>query len=210
MTATAPSTPRATLGKWLLRIFLASFLFAVAAPVVIAVAIFHVSSETRALRNAAIHGDGLKWHKQIEVSAGALPFTAVRLIAPFTHAPKEALQALEALRSAEISVHELRHDTPDRARALKDADESMRNLGWDRVATVLDHHTAVAVYVIPESGSGGNIKAAVLVLDGKQMVAVSGRAKLEPIFDLALQKAEDEILPKRPQPRPIVAAFRRD
>ena len=190
------TTPKTSLKRWLLRIFLGSFVLAVVAPIALAFAVLHVSPDTRALRNAVIYGDGARWKKQVEVNVGALPFWIARCVLPFTHAPAEAQQALSAVRSAEVSIHELREATPDRARILREADASMRKRGWERVVGVLEHDSAVAVYALPEDGSGGNVKISVLVLEGKQMVAVTGRAKLEPVFELAMAKMEGEFLAK--------------
>jgi hypothetical protein len=191
----APS-PKTSLRKWLLRIFVVSLLLALAAPVAIAVAIFHISGDTRALRNAAIHGDGAQWQKQVEANVGFLPLSIARIVLPFTPAPPEAQQAFTALRSIEVSVHELRGSKPDHARILRDADEDMRKRGWDRIVAVLEHDTVVAVYVTPDSGPGGKVKASVLVVDGRQMFAVTGRANLQPIMDLAMTKAEEGFLKK--------------
>ena len=197
--------PRTSLHKWLLRIFLGSFVLALAAPIALAFAVLHVSSDTRVLRNAAIYGDGAKWQKQVEVNVGSLPLWAARCVLPFTPAPPEAQQALSAVRSVEVSLHELRESEPDRARIMREADEKMSKRGWDRVVGVLDEKTALAVYALPESGHGGNVKVSVLVLDGKQMVAVSGRAKLEPLFDLAMSKANEQFLAKHRRHEPWVA-----
>ena len=199
------SSSGTSLGKWLLRIFLGSFLLAIAAPIALAFAVLHVSGDTRVLRNAVIHGDGAKWQKQVEVNVGALPLWLARCVLPFTPAPPEAQQALSSVRSVEVSLHELRESYPDRARIMREADEKMRKRGWDRVVGVLDRDTAVAVYAQPESGSGGNVKVSVLVLEGKQMVAVSGRAKLEPVFELAMEKANQTILAKHRRHEPMVA-----
>jgi len=203
-------SPKTSLRKWLLRIFLGSFVLAVAAPVVIAMAVLHISGDTRALRNAAIHGDGAQWNKQIELNVGALPFWLARCVLPFTHAPAEAEQALSAIRSAEVSIHELRESHPDRARILREADESMRKRGWDRVVGVLERDTAVAIYVIPEGGRGADVKVSVLVLEGKQMVAVTGRARLQPVMELAMSKAEEGFLAKHRRHEPMIAEGRHE
>jgi hypothetical protein len=197
--------PKTSLRKWLLQIFLGSFVLAIAAPIALAFAVLHVSGDTRVLRNAVIHGDGANWQKQVEVNVGSLPLWIARCVLPFTPAPPEAQQALSAVRSVEVSVHELRDAQPDRARILREADEKMRARGWDRVVAVLERDTAVAVYALPESGRGGNVKVSVLVLDGKQMVAVSGRARLEPVFELAMTKANEGFLAKHRRHEPLVA-----
>lgn len=203
-------SPKTSLGTWLLRIFLGSFVLALVAPVALAFAVLHVSAETRALRNAVVQGDGATWKKQVEVNVGALPLWVARCVLPFTPAPPEAQQAFSAVRSVEISLHELRDSEPDRPRIMREADEKMRKRGWDRVVGVLDRHTAVAVYARPEKSSGGNVNVSVLVLEGKQMVAVTGRADLEPLFELAMAKANQTILAKHRRSEPMIAEAHRD
>src|SRR4051812_45626625 len=102
------TTSKVSLRKWLLRIFLLSFVLAVAAPVAIAMAALRISGDTRALRNVAIHGDSARWKKQVEVNVGSLPLWVARMVLPFTPAPLEARQALNAVRAVDVSVHELR------------------------------------------------------------------------------------------------------
>jgi hypothetical protein len=198
-------SPKTSLRKWLLRIFLGSFVLALAAPIALAFAVLHVSGDTRMLRNTVIHGDGATWQKQVEVNVGFLPLWVARCVLPFTPAPLEAQHAFSAVRSVEVSLHELRASAPDRARIIREADEKMRKRGWDRVVGVVDRDTAVAVYAQPESGRGGNVKISVLVLDGKQMVAVTGRAKLEPIMELAMSKANEGFLAKHRRHAPMIA-----
>ena len=191
------ATPRAQAGtgKWLLRIFLGAFLLAVAAPVAFALAILHISGDTRALRNAAIHGDDARWKKTIELNIGSAPFTLARMALPFVKIDPVAKEAFTALRGVEFSVHELTGSEPDRARILTEADARMTRRGWDRVVAVLNKDATVAVYTQGEPGEDLRISA--LVLAGRQMVAVTGRGNLEPIFDLAMRKAEQEGLPRR-------------
>jgi len=185
-----PPPQSASVGKWLLRIFFGCFLLAVAAPLAVALAVLHVSGDTRALRNAVIKGDDARWRKQIELNIGSIPFTAARLAMPFIEMPVEAKLAISAIRGVEFSVHELESSKPDAARILKEADERMTKRGWDRVVMVRDGREAVAVYVQP--GTDSELKVSVLVLEGKQMVAVTGHGRLEPLFELAMKKADDE------------------
>jgi hypothetical protein len=185
-----PAPTRASVGKWLLRIFLGCFLLAVAAPVAIAFAVLHISGDTRALRNVVIHGDDARWRKQIELNLGSLPFTAARLAMPFIDVNPEVKLAVSAVRGLELSVHELKSSEPDRARILAESDAKMTKRGWDRVVAVLDGHTAVAVYTQTDGGAALNISA--LILDGRQMVAVTGQGNLQPLYELAMKKAGEE------------------
>jgi hypothetical protein len=191
----AAPRPRAGLGTWLLRIFLGAFLLAIAAPVAFAIALLHISGDTRALRNAAIEGDHATWKKRIELHVGAIPFAAARLALPFVHIDEDAKTAFSTLRSVEFSVHELTSEEPDRARVIAEADARMTKRGWERVVAVLNKDTAVAVYTQGEPGD--DIKISALVLNDRHMVAVTGRGNLEPIFQLAMKKAAEQGLPIR-------------
>jgi hypothetical protein len=187
---TSPPPTRRSVGKWLLRIFLGCFLVAVAAPLAIAFAVLNVSGDTRALRNAVVRGDDARWQKQLELNLGSIPFTAARLALPFIDIPPDAKLAFSALRGVEFSIHELKSSQPDRARIIADADARMTKRGWDRVVAVIDGKDAVAVYV--QSGPGSEISVSTLVINGRQMIAATGHGKLEPLFQLAMKKAEDE------------------
>src|SRR5829696_4699828 len=97
-------SPKTSLRKWLLHIFLGSFVLALAAPIALAFAVLHVSGDTRMLRNTVIHGDGATWQKQVELNVGSIPLWAARCVLPFTPAPPEAQQAFSAVRSVEVSL----------------------------------------------------------------------------------------------------------
>lgn len=183
--------PRASLKKWLLRLFLGSFLLAVAAPVVVAVAVLHISRDTQTLRNAALEESGTYWDRKIEVRAGSAPFMLARMALPLMDVPWEAKQAVSALRSAEVSIHQLAGSQPDRARMVAEADKRMTKRGWDRLVGVLNEDAMVTVYVKPLSGT--ELRLSVLVLNEDQMIAVTGRADLEPVFDLAMRKAQENV-----------------
>lgn len=183
--------PRTSLKKWLLRLFLASFLLAVLLPVVVAVAILRLSADTRTLRDAAIEESGTRWDRKIEVRAGSVPFMLARIAMPFAEVPWEAQQAISALHSAEVSVHELRGPQPDRSRMITEADKRMSKRGWDRLVGVVEGETVVAVYAKPTGEA--KLKFSVLVLADKMMVAVSGRGDLAPIFNLAMEKAYESV-----------------
>jgi hypothetical protein len=109
---------------------------------------------------------------------------------PFIKIDPDVKLAVSAVHGVEFSVHELESSKPDAARILADADTRMFKRGWDRVVMVRDGAEAVAVYA--QITPGSDIKVSVLVLEGRQMVAVTGHGKLEPLFELAMKKARDE------------------
>jgi hypothetical protein len=185
--------PRATIGTWLLRIFLGAFVLAIATPIALAVAIFHLSGDTRALRNAVVDDSSAHWKKRVEVSVGSVPLFAVRLALPLIkQIDPDIKQAATAIRGLEVSVQELVGSEPNRARIFTDADARMSKRGWDRVVGVLEHDTAVAVYVKPNP-SNGDFKISALVLNEKFMVAATGSGNLNPIMEVALRKADEQL-----------------
>jgi hypothetical protein len=208
--APAPAAQGTSLGKWLLRIFLGSFLLAVAAPVAVALVVLNLSSDTRALRNSVVEQGGASWDKTIELNVGSIPFGMARMILPLTDAPPEARMALDALRSVEVSVHELRSSEPDRASILAEADRRMAKRGWDRLVGVINDEAAVAVYVQPDDTIGSDLHISVLVLHDKHMVAATGRGRLQPLYDLAMMKGGEDFLAKKRGRGPFVAEIRRN
>jgi hypothetical protein len=184
------TTQQSGAGKWLLRVFLGCFLLAVAAPVALALALLHLSGDTRTLRNAAVHGDSAQWKKKIELNVGSLPFAVGRMVLPFVKIDEEAKMAFSAVRGVEVSVHELTSSEPDRARVMNEADLRMTKRGWERAVLVLNPDAAVSVYTQGEAGS--DLKISALVMAERHMVAVTGRGNLKPIFDLAMQKAGEK------------------
>ena len=192
-----PSRPSAGLGTWLLRIFLGCFLLAVGVPVALAIALLHLSGDTRALRDAAIEGDGATWKKRIELHVGAVPLAAVRVGLPFVHIDEDAKTAFSSLHSVEFSVHELASSEPNRARVIAEADARMSKRGWDRIVAVLNKDTAVSVYT--QGAPGDDLKISALVLNDRHMVAVTGCGDPRPLLELAMKKAEEKGLPVRAQ-----------
>ena len=133
------------------------------------------------------------------------------MVLPFTKAPEEARIALDAMRSVEVSVNELHGHgyEPNRAEVLAEADRRMSKRGWDRLVCVLDRDSAVAVYVSPEDVTSSDVRVSVLVMDGKQMVAATGRGRLEPLYALAMRKAPMEFLARKGNMGPFVAEMHR-
>jgi len=187
-----PPRRGASIKTWLLRIFLIAFLLAIATPVAIAFALFHISGDTRALRNAVVDDTSGHWKKRIEVNIGSLPFVAARLALPFVKGMDPDIQRLAtSINGVEISVQELIGSRPDRARILTEADHRMTARGWDRAVAVFEHNTAVAIYIKPSLE--GDVKISALVLEHKTMIAATGHGNLKPILEVALKKANEQI-----------------
>lgn len=171
-------------------------LFAAAAVIITATGCFRVSSETQALRDAALELTDAD--EQIELGVGFFTVSLARFGTKFLELPPEAKLVMDAVDGAECSVYEIRGDRPDSAKVLARADKSMEKRGFDRIVGVANRDQLVAVYVPRSMKSSHNMHVSVLVLDRKQLVCVKARGDLEPLVQLALEQAKQH-LPSRPQ-----------
>jgi hypothetical protein len=153
---------------------------------------FHLSSDTRALRNSLIKSSGVEWRQRIALNADGLTLSAVRAGLSFVHLDAGARAALQTVRGAEVGVYQLPSGAKhlDRAAMLAAADAAMTARGWDRVVGVMDGQDLVAVYLPGKTASVRRIKCCVMVFDGKEMVVVSARANLEPLLEYALAQPD--------------------
>ena len=191
-TTSAPPAVRPPAKRLWLWCILAALLLL---PVVIAVEVvscFHLSSDTKALRNSLIKSSGVEWRRRIALNAGGLPLSAVRAGLSFVKLDAGARAALQSVRSAEVGVYQLPSGAkpPDRAAMLAAADAAMAGRGWDRVVGVMDGQDLVAVYLPDEIASARRMKCCVMVFDGREMVVVSARANLEPLIEYALAQPD--------------------
>jgi hypothetical protein len=156
---------------------------------------FHLSSDTRALRNELTKASGAKWRQQIGLNIGSLTLGTVRgglSFAKLDPEAQEVLQAARGLEGVEVGVYELNSEsnTPDRAAMLTVADKVMSSRGWERVVGVLHGEEMVGVFLPVKSSSASRIKCCVVVLDERQLVLVSARADLKPLLEF-LQNQPD-------------------
>ena len=157
--------------RWLLAVLLLL-------PVVIAVEVascFHLSSDTRALRNSLIKSSDVEWRQRIALNVNGLMLSAVRAGLSFVHLDAGGRAVLQSVRGAEVSVYQLPSGTksPDRATLLAAADAAMIGRGWDRIVSVMDGQDLVAMYMPGKTGSPRRMKDCLMVFDGKEMLVVS-------------------------------------
>ena len=188
----APSVVRPPAKRLWLRCILAVLLLL---PVVIAVEVvscFHLSSDTRALRNSLINSSGVEWRQRIALHAGGLTLSAVRAGLSFVNLDAGARAALQAVRGTEVGIYQLPSGAkpPDRAAMLAAADAVMTARGWDRVVGVMDGGDLVAMYLPDKTASTRRMKCCLMVFDGREMVVVSARANLEPLLEYALAQPD--------------------
>jgi len=146
---------------------------------------FHLSSDTRALREGLMKASGAEWRQQICLNLGSFTFGAARAGLAFVPLDPEARAAVSAVRGAEVGIFQLTSDRnrPDNAAMLTIADEVMNGHGWERVVGVLHEEQLVGVYLPAKTISARRAKCCVMVFDGRQLVLVRANANLEPLLE---------------------------
>jgi hypothetical protein len=172
-----------------------------AAAFISATGCFRVSSETQALRNAAL--EAVDADEKIELGVGFFTVRLARFGTQFFDLPREAKLVLESVDGAECSVYDLQGKKPDSATVLARADKAMEKRGLERVLGLAERDDLVAVYIPRSTKSHGNIHLSVLVLNREQLICVGARGDLEPIAQIALEQMREH-LPAKPR---VAAAF---
>jgi hypothetical protein len=153
---------------------------------------FKVSSDAQALRDSMMKSVSGEWDEEIEIGVGAFTLNLARAGLAFADLDPEVRTVLNAVRGAEVGVYRLQKARRklDHAGMLANADKAMDTRGWDRVVGVMNRRELVAVYVPKEIRSARNVKACVVVLNGREMVVASARSNLEPLMEMAFSRAE--------------------
>jgi len=158
---------------------------------------FRASSDTRALREAAVETGLQGVEHKFELGLGSLVLAPVRLAARFVELPPEGQMAATSLHGAECSIAEFDRRTRPLGDILAAADETMIRRGFERLVGVIDDQHLVAVYVPSTMRSAKNIQANVLVLDEHQLVCAGVRGDAREILQFAWAKAREEIPSRR-------------
>jgi hypothetical protein len=160
---------------------------------VTAARLFSAEADTRALDAAVLEAAGADRPANLQVRVGPVLITLARLVVALVpEVPEEARLALRAVRSAEVSLHQLApsHGRLDRVSLLSRADAALAGRGLERVAGVVDGGQVVAVYVRTGSTRARDLSVAVLMLDGDQLITVRARADVEALAGLARRLRE--------------------
>lgn len=149
---------------------------------------FHLSSDTRALRNELTRTSGAKWRQQMALNIGSMTLGAVRgglAFAKLDPKAQEVLRAVRGVEGVEVGVYELTSESsaPDRAAMLAVAENVMSARGWERAVGVLDRDQMVGVFLPAAISSMSRMKCCVVVANDRQLVVVSARADLKPLLE---------------------------
>jgi hypothetical protein len=153
---------------------------------------FRVSSETRALRDAVLDSGFARADEKIEFGVGFFTVGLAHLATQYIDIPPEARNALSSVKQVECAVYEVHQRRESLASILMEADKAMESRGCERLVGVIHERQLVAVYVPRDMNSAHDVKASVLVLDGKQLVCVTARANARDLVQLALNKLRGE------------------
>lgn len=177
-----PSPKRRFRWRWLFLGVFAAFALLVLALVLS----FLPAGEARAIRSAVASASDHKFDQKISFGVGWPVLGLGRLIAGFTDLNEDARAAFRAVRRADVSIQELQEPIrrEDRQAMLAAADRAMERRGWDRIVGVIEEDEVVGIYVPQGDVSGNDLKIAVFVLDGREMVVVSARCDLEPLLEI--------------------------
>jgi|KBSSwiStaDraftv2_1062776.scaffolds.fasta_scaffold532002_2 hypothetical protein len=160
---------------------------------------FRVSSDTRALRDAALDAGFTRADEKIEIGVGFFTVGLARLASKYVDIPDEARTALSSLKQAECAVYEVHQRRESLASILRDADKAMEHRACDRLVGVIHENQLVAVYVPHDMNSAHDVKASVLVLNGKQLVCATARADARDLVQLAMEKVREQTGAKNPK-----------
>jgi hypothetical protein len=145
----------------------------------------HLSSDMRALRNGLMKASGVEWRQNLGLNLGSMTLGVVRAGLSLAPLDAQARAAVQTLRGIEVGIYERTPGTkpPNRADLLAAADTVLNARGWERVVGVLHGEELVCVYVPATAIASRQVKCCVLVFDGPQMVVVSGRANIQPLWE---------------------------
>ncbi len=153
---------------------------------------FRVSSETQALRDAALNTGFGRANEKVQVGVGFVTVALAKLATRYIDMPPEARTALSSLKQAECAVYELHDRRQSFASILTETDKAMESRGCERLIGVIQERQLLAVYVPHDMNSAHDVKASVLVLNGKQLVCVTARADARDLVQLALQHVHEQ------------------
>ena len=153
---------------------------------------FRVSSQTQALRDAALDSGFARADEKIEIGVGFFTVGLAKLATHYIDIPPEARTALSSLKQAECAVYEVHQRRESLASILMEADKAMESRGCERLVGVIHEGQLVAVYVPRDMNSAQDVKASVLVLNRNQLVCVTARANASDLVRLALNKVREE------------------
>lgn len=153
------------------------------------------SSEFRDLQDVVL--DELPSRPNMQISARAPSFlvSLARFGLSFVDdIDDEARLAIRAVRGGQVGVYQLPQPVSqaEKVRILNRANETMKENGWNRIVAVVERDEMVSIYVPAGVDDPKRLEALTLVLSNNELVMVSAKGDLRPIWELA-QTHLDEV-----------------
>ena len=186
--------PRPRYGRWVL-LGLALLMTPIVVVGVGVWSMMRLNGDASVLRREVMAATDADWDTKVQVSAGYVTLSAVRLGLLLVDDDKidEARLALAAVKSASVGVYEKkdRDSRWSREQLMAKTDERMRKRGMSRMVGVTEDNQAVLVYVSDRAESGDRMDLCVAVIDESDLVIVSTK-----VDGGALMKLVDHHLPE--------------
>lgn len=147
---------------------------------------FVPGGEVRAMRRALDDAEAPPAKTKVAFGVGWPALAVARLVTAVADVEADARLALRSVRRADVSVQELDRELnrAQRLTLLESVDRSLERKGWERIVGVLEEDETVGVYLSTKSSSADDLRVAVLVLSGKELVSVAVRCDVEPLVEL--------------------------
>ena len=188
----AAPTPRHRF-RWMHWLLIAVAALAVVAVLQIA-SLFSLVKEAADLREIVIDTTSIPMQTKVQFSVGPAILGMGRVAVSFIdEAPREAKQALAAMRRASVGVYEFdRAPTDAQQIALWEATEQRVNRdGWQRIVSVNEGSQSVMIFMPQDSDATEMLEVCVVVCEGRQLVIVSAVADSAPLMALAQEQMGD-------------------
>lgn len=184
-----------TMPRWLKVLLWAGgfFFLGLATTVVWVYRTLHLSPEARELKGAMLGSLSQPVSSQIQFSVGSVALCAARqIVSRIDDVPPEAVAALDGVKAASVGVFQLGHHPNLDPDVFRRCDERMRRGGWHRSVSVKDKETTVVIYT-PKAVSERDLKVCLAVIDGAQLVVVSGRIDGRKLVPIVAERASHEL-----------------
>lgn len=148
---------------------------------------FGLSRDASALKSSIVKTTAAPEHEDMEISVGGVATFLARSGLKFIDLDPHARAVIESVRSAEVGVYRLDFGRGKLSRAaiMEAADSVLLDRGWDRLVRVSQDGTLIAFYVSARPRSADAVNICGFVLNGRQLIVLSARSKLQPVLDLA-------------------------
>ncbi|HAV64978.1 MAG TPA: hypothetical protein DCY13_21725 [Verrucomicrobiales bacterium] len=186
---TSPAARRGSVLKVLIVLIVLAAMLVVGVAVA-GVAVYRlltVDPDMRSIRKELLSELQIETRGRVEVKVPSIALGLARMVVPFVDVPEEGRLALRAVRGGSVGVYQLEDAIAgaDRRELVERVTHLLEDREWQRTVTVIDRDQLVMVFAPAGNDMPHRFSAFVLVVNGREMVMVQGRANLEPVFTLA-------------------------